>query len=627
MKKDLYIILSVVYLEIIYHIFAFQNINILGPILSTIFISFILIFIKNLFSKKINKIVFLSLSFIIMMIYEIQFIYYKMMGYVCSVASLTMAGNAAAGYENILGYIIRNWYSVILLSLPFILLLIFNKKMDFERNINLKKVIFSLSSYIVFLLYLLIGKNEIYSNYNLYNNTSHPLMITQKLGVLTELRLDIKRMIFGLNEKLENSEIENYDEGYNITNFDFDKKTNNKKINELNQYFKYNRATLKNEYTGIYKGKNIIYILAESLYPIAIDKDLTPTLYKMTYEGFNFTNYYTPLYSKSTSDGEYMADWGLLPKADNKSNLNSSMNNSNPYMLVSMFNNENYNTYAYHNYYGYFYDRKDYFQNIGFKNYKFCEDGIVESCKMGDFFHASDEEMFKNTVKEYINDSNFFVNYVTLSAHGVYKYDKNTVAHKYYDLVEDYNYPEELKVYLSANIDLDRGLQYLIEELEKANKLEDTVFVITPDHYPYYLNPIGLNVLNLRSIEDKTDKYNLHHNSLIIWNMANEYKEINKYSSIIDVLPTVLNLFGFEYDSRLLIGKDILSSNEGIVMFSDYSWLNENGKYDATKDEFVCNSPCNISKNYVNTINKYVKNAFTASSLIQKYDYYKYLEK
>ena len=96
---------------------------------------------------------------------------------------------------------------------------------------------------------------------------------------------------------------------------------------KLNKYFKYNSATKKNEYTGIYKNKNVIYILAESLYPIAIDKELTPTLYKMTYEGFNFTNYYTPLYSKSTSDGEYMADWGILPKADNESNLNKSFYN------------------------------------------------------------------------------------------------------------------------------------------------------------------------------------------------------------------------------------------------------------------------------------------------------------
>ena len=270
MKKDLYIILSVIYLEIIYHFFTFYDANILGPILSCLAIGFILIFIKNLFSKKINKIVFYILYFVLMFIYELQFIYYKMMGYVCSVASLKMAGDAATGYENIIGYVLKNWYVVLLLLLPFVILLVFNKKINFEKGINYKKLIYSFGTHIVFLLFLLIGKNKIYSSYNLYYNLPQPLMMAQKLGVLTEVRLDIQRTMFGLNEKVYSGKKVEYDDSYNILDIDFDKTTNNKKIDELNKYFKYNSATKKNEYTGIYKDKNVIYILAESLYPIAI---------------------------------------------------------------------------------------------------------------------------------------------------------------------------------------------------------------------------------------------------------------------------------------------------------------------------------------------------------------------
>ena len=198
MKKDLYIILSVIYLEIIYHVFTFYDANISGPILSCLAIGFILIFIKNLFSKKINKILFYILYFLLMFIYELQFIYYKMMGYVCSVASLKMAGDAATGYENIIGYVLKNWYVVLLLLLPFVILLVFNKKINFEKEINYKKLIYSFGTHIVFLLFLLIGKNKIYSSYNLYYNLPQPLMMAQKLGVLTEVRLDIQRTMFGL---------------------------------------------------------------------------------------------------------------------------------------------------------------------------------------------------------------------------------------------------------------------------------------------------------------------------------------------------------------------------------------------------------------------------------------------
>ena len=152
MKKDFYIVLAIIYLEIIYHIFAFYDINIIGPVLSCLFISFILIFIKNLFNKKVNKIIFYTLFFIITFIYELQFIYYKMLGFVCSVASLTMAGDAVTGYENIINYIIKNWYSFLLLLLPFILLIIFNKKIDFERKINYKNLLYSLATYIILIL-------------------------------------------------------------------------------------------------------------------------------------------------------------------------------------------------------------------------------------------------------------------------------------------------------------------------------------------------------------------------------------------------------------------------------------------------------------------------------------------
>ena len=89
----------------------------------------------------------------------------------------------------------------------------------------------------------------------------------------------------------------------------------------------------------------------------------------------------------------------------------------------------------------------------------------------------------------------------------------------------------------------------------------------------------------------------------------------------------MLNLFGFEYDSRLLIGKDILSSNDGLVIFSDNSWINKNGKYDANTDTFFCADKCIVDKTYADEINNYVKNATVASSLIQKYDYYKYIQK
>lgn len=82
----------------------------------------------------------------------------------------------------------------------------------------------------------------------------------------------------------------------------------------MHEYFAKVDPSKKNEYTGKYKGKNLIFITAEGFSPYAVNRDLTPTLYKMQEEGFKFKNFYTPLWGVSTTDGEYVACTGLLPK-------------------------------------------------------------------------------------------------------------------------------------------------------------------------------------------------------------------------------------------------------------------------------------------------------------------------
>ena len=98
--------------------------------------------------------------------------------------------------------------------------------------------------------------------------------------------------------------------------------------------------------------------------------------------------------------------------------------------------------------------------------------------------------------------------------------------------------------------------------------------------------------------------------------------EVNKVGSQIDVLPTLLNLFGIEYDSRLIVGKDILSDYEGIAIFSNRSWVTNKGTYYASGNRFVANNDAVIDDNYVAKINARVANSFTVSNSIIKYNIY-----
>ena len=104
---------------------------------------------------------------------------------------------------------------------------------------------------------------------------------------------------------------------------------------------------------------------------------------------------------------------------------------------------------------------------------------------------------------------------------------------------------------------------------------------------------------------------------------------IDKVGSQTDVLPTLLNLFGIKYDSRLMIGKDILSNSEGLAIFSDYSWVSDYGTYYAPTQKFVLKSDKTLDnqEEYINNINQKVTNAFSVSKMIIDTNYYSYILK
>ena len=55
----------------------------------------------------------------------------------------------------------------------------------------------------------------------------------------------------------------------------------------------------------MFEGYKLIFLTAKGFCSYAIDEELTPILYKLAISGFVCENYYVPLWSTSTSDGEY----------------------------------------------------------------------------------------------------------------------------------------------------------------------------------------------------------------------------------------------------------------------------------------------------------------------------------
>ncbi len=624
----------ILYLEIIYHILIFSNINTkeiiyitIFSIINTLFIDIISNITNN---KTINKYINLIINTIITILFITYLMNYKFYGNTLSIYSIFHGGQVFGFMDAIIRMIKNNITNILLLILPLFISIIFIKKRNY-KTLNIKELLIkSITLIILFIMTLLslnIDKEELYSPYNLYFNKHVPNQTAQTFGILTTLRLDLKRTLTNFEEQsieqTNKTEI-NEKKEYNQLDFNFEELINNetnKTIKEIHTYISNQTPTEKNKYTGIFEGKNLIVITAEAFSPIAVNEELTPTLYKLVNSSFKFTNFYTPVYYVSTSDGEYVTLNSLLPK-ESVWSFSKSSNNYLPYAYGNIFNNLGYNTYAFHNGTYKYYNRHLSHPNMGYTTYMACGNGLEKiagmHCKN---WPQSDLEMINSTFDMYKNDNNFVAYYMTISGHLEYNFMGNNMSYKNKEAVQDLPYSEAIKAYLAAQIELDKALEELLNKLEEQKILDDTVIVLSADHYPY-----GLTIDEMKEIMNIEDeKFDTHKNNLIIYNSKlTKTVEINKIGESLDILPTVLNLFGIEYDSRLLMGTDLLSNSDGLVILNDRSWITEKGKYNAATKVFTPFTN-DIDENYVEEINKIVYNKYVISKNILDTDYYRVL--
>ena len=372
----------------------------------------------------------------------------------------------------------------------------------------------------------------------------------------------------------------------------------------------------ENEYTGLFKGKNLIFITAEAFNYAVIDPELTPTLHRLTTEGIEFTNYYEPLWSGCTSGGELVNLSGLA--------MNCEMNtysNQKPFNTIgALLQKEGYFSRAYHNNIYSFYDRHKTHVNLGYDEFIGMHSGMEAGVQ--DVWPQSDLEMFDFTVPQYIDRQPFSIYYMTVSGHCRYNRLGNAQSKKNWDLVQDLPYSDGVKAYIACNLELEKGLASLIRQLEEAGIADDTVIVMAPDHYPYGLGTAwGLphdGLAELYGVK-QYDLFQRDKNTLIIWSGCLEDMDLKIDAPVCstDILPTLSNLFGVTYDSRLSIGRDVFGTEDPIALWPDYSWVTELGSYAAKNRKFTPVEGVEIPEGYVDRVNAIVTNKVKFSRMVQ----------
>lgn len=383
---------------------------------------------------------------------------------------------------------------------------------------------------------------------------------------------------------------------------------------------------LENEYTGLFEGKNLILITAESFNYAIIDPELTPTLYRLSTQGIQFNNAFVPLWTGNTSGGELAVFSGLA--------MNCEMtiySNQKPFNTISrQLMNQGYFSRAYHNNEYCFYNRQLTHENLGYEDYIGMGNGLEKGVE--NVWPASDAEMIDFTLPQYIDQQPFSIYYMTVSAHCRYNFRGNAQSKKNQELVQDLPYSEALKAYIACNLELEKGLTSLVAQLEEAGIADDTVIVMTADHFPYGLGTAWDNdhdcLAELYGVE-KYDEIERDRNTLIIWSGCLEDMDIEIDAPVcsLDILPTLSNLFGLEYDSRLTVGRDVLGTEEAIVPWPDGSWVTELGKYDSSTKKFTPYvDESQIPEGYVDRISAIVQTRVNFSRSVQRCGFFTALQ-
>lgn len=649
LKNYLILTISLFGIEMIFK--AVENTSVLDWSSLRIFmgISIISLFLSILlsFCKKWIANIFTFLIVIIATIYAIAQAGFE--NYLGVYISINTSSQLGAVKEYVRDYIASFNGIFYIITIPLVLLIVYKILEKFilkdkKLNIYTKKedniarivalvflVLFSGFYYASLSLKFMQNEIQLVKTKTLFKNPSNPNIAVNQFGVEMFGILDIKTALFPVNETSNevkfvsknngNTEITDYTRTIDDTSW---QNLNNNEANidykTLNNYFMSRNITDKNEYTGMFEGKNLIVIMMESVNNILLDENIYPNFAKLYKNGWYWENAYSPRNSCSTGNNE-MTGMISLYSIYRTCTANVYMNNKYEESIFGLFNNKGYTTTSYHDYTEKYYYRSTIHKNMGSSKYYGVSDlGISYNNEYKEW--PSDVSLMDKSSEIFTQNSQFMAWITTVSPHQPY-YSDSELSKIYYDSFANTGYPSNVKRYMSKLKVLDDSLGELLKILEEKGILDDTVIVLYADHYPYGLTNSDIS----KVLGDGINKYNeVDRTPFVIYNSKMTPKTYSEYTSYVNVLPTVANLFNLDYDPRLYMGTDLLSSSyQNRVVFADGSWQTPVGFYYASTGRMSYFNDARYTNDEIVNINTDVDNMIKYSNLAIKTNYFEHL--
>ena len=428
-----------------------------------------------------------------------------------------------------------------------------------------------------------------------------------------------------------------------------------KALKDTSDYYKENSNIVsRNEYTGIFEGKNVIAIHAESLQNFALglkfnDKEVTPNINKIAKSGLYFSNFYAQVGVGTSSDTEFTYATSMLPA--NNGTVFVNYYNNRYVTIQQLLKDKGYYVFSMHGNVGDFWNRETMHANMGYdKFYSKSSFEIDEEYGLG----LSDKSFFRQVVpmiKEIDKeiDRPFYGTLITLTNHTPWRdaylysdYDVSMTTNINGELVKsDYLENTLIGRYIKSVNYMDQAIGDFIDNMDKEGLLDNTVIVIYGDHdarlgkqqfnYMYNYNPVNKTI---RDVEDPNYRefndydYELIKSvPLIIWSKDMDKSiEVTKPMGMIDVLPTLGNMLGVY--SKYSLGRDIMSTKkeDAIVVFKDSSFITDKIYYSAKNGEAYTINSGILSDDYIDKRSKYADKIIEVSNNIITYDLIKKME-
>ncbi len=620
--------LAVWYMETVMHFAVFSEMPVRILLYLGLF-SFAYGFLVNgialLLPLRANRIFTGVMLTVTTLLVESQYIYIRFFKSFYRVDAMGLAGGALRDFwRETLSTVASSWFAILLILLPLAIYLAKRKqyKPAFAPTLAFRAylLIAALLLHLLAVGILSLDRSD-FGDRHYYKNEYSVTETIGRFGVVTGMRRDLAFTLFGERTPddidLPSETVDPFAEttalppettaettaetveppapieyGDNVLDIDFATLIANESDKELrgaHEYFSSLTPTKKNKYTGMFKGKNLIYMTLEGFSYKTIDPERTPTLYKMATEGVVFNNFYTGLWGGSTATGEYTSMTGL--HYNSAKCLQYSGDNLMYFTMGNQLSRIGYKTFAFHNHVHTYYSRDVSHPNMGYE-FIAINRGLTG---LTDCWPRSDHEMAIATLPYYIGlEQPWHAYYMTVSGHANYSFMGNNMSKKHRDIVENMDASDGVKAYHACQYEVELMLAEMVAQLDAAGILEDTVFVMSTDHYPYALTDAELAELYGIPETNIHQNFDLLRNGCIIWCADMEEPiVVDVPCSSLDIIPTVSNLFGLAYDSRLLIGTDVLSDSIPLVILnqdgngSAWNWINKYGAYSTLTGKFT----------------------------------------